>query len=117
MFQVEIPKLKDEGLDLVVWEGDNPPSDDKLWVLSYEDFLNAYDQNFLGSKQFIFTEAELLTRRLREVMSIQICSSDWDSLRRAYPLASSALVDLYEDFSQKMFSSATRPDGLVRIDL
>ncbi len=117
LFQVEIPKLKDEGLDLVVWEGDNPPSDDKLWVLSYEDFLNAYDQNFLGSKQFIFTEAELLTRRLREVMSIQICSSDWDSLRRAHPLASSALVDLYEDFSQKMFSSATRPDGLVRIDL
>ena len=54
LFQVEIPKLKDEGLDLVVWEGDNPPSDDKLWVLSYEDFLNAYDQNFLGAKQFIF---------------------------------------------------------------
>ncbi len=117
LFQVEIPRLKEEGFHLAVWEGLDMPTDEKVWVLSYEDFWIAYAQNNLCSKQFIFTEVELLTRRLREAMSIQVSSSDWDCLRRAYPSASSALVDLYEELSQKLFSLAIRPEALIRLNL
>ena len=117
LFQVEIPKLRNEGFHLAVWDGLEPPTDEKVWVLNYEDFLNAYNQTSLCSKQFIFTEAELLTRRLREAMSIQVSSSDWDCLSRAYPLASSVLVDLYEGLTQRLFSLAIRSNALVRLDL
>ncbi len=117
LFQVEIPKLRNEGLHLAVWDGLEPPTDEKVWVLNYEDFLNVYNQTSLCSKQFIFTEAELLTRRLREAMSIQVSSSDWDCLSRAYPLMSSVLVDLYEGLTQRLFSLAIRSNALVRLDL
>ena len=117
LFQVEIPKLKNEGFHLAVWEGLEPPADEKVWVLNYQEFLNAYDQNSLCSKQFIFTEAELLSRRLREAMSIQVSSSDWDCLRRAYPSAASALVDVHEGLTKRLFSLAIRPNELIRMDL
>ncbi len=117
LFQVEIPRLRNEGFHLAVWDGLEPPTDEKVWVLNYEEFLNAYNQISLSSKQFIFTEAELLTRRLREAMSIQVSSSDWDCLSRAYPLASSVLVDLYEGLTQRLFSLAIRSNALVKLDL
>ncbi len=117
LFQVEIPRLKNEGFDLAFWEGLDPPTDEKVWVLNYEDLLNVYNQTSLGSKQLIFTEAELLSRRLREAMSIQVSCSDWDCLCRAYPSVSSTLVDLHEGLTRKLFSLVIRPNVLMRMDL
>ncbi|WP_338107186.1 helicase [Prochlorococcus marinus] len=117
LFQVEIPRLKEEGLTLPIWEGADPPLDGKVWVLDFVGFVNAFRKNHLSSRQLIIPEGEFFSRRIREAMAIHVSSSHWDCLRRAYPSTSSALINLYERLSRRLFSQAIRPDALVRIDL
>ncbi len=116
LFEIEIPKLKDEGLNFSVWEGREPPVNDHIWLLDYKDFVNAYRKQYLFSKQLIIPEGDLFSRELRDVLSFEICSSNWDSLRRAYPSLSSALISLHEQLSQKLFSHSIRADSVVKMD-
>ena len=48
LFGIEIPRLKEEGLTLSVWEGVTPPRDGQVWVLDHSDWLQAYRSNYLG---------------------------------------------------------------------
>ncbi|KGG14670.1 MULTISPECIES: helicase [unclassified Prochlorococcus] len=117
LFEVEIPRLRTVGLNLPVWEGKEPPIDDKVWVLDYLDWISAYRHGFFRSKQLIILEAERFSSRLREAMSIKVNSSDWTSLSRAYPSASSSLINLHDRLSLKFFSEAIRPNALIRVDI
>ncbi len=117
LFQVEIPRLKDEGLNLPIFEGPEPPLDGTLWVLDHLGLIKAFRGNHLDSKQLIVPEAELASSRLRKAMTITISSSHWDSLRRAFPSISDQLIAFYEKFNRRLFSQVIRSDAVVRIDI
>ncbi len=117
ILQVEIPRLQEEGLNLAVWEGTIPPGNGQVWILDYCNFINAFRENYLGLRQLIIPEAEHFSRRSREAMSITLSSSNWDTLRRAYPSASSALINFHERLSRRLFAKAIRPDSLIRMEL
>ena len=102
LLQVEIPRLRDEGFNLPIWQGDDEPLDGQVWVLNHHEFINAYRNNLLNERQIIITESELANMKLRDAMAIKISSCHWDSLRRAYPSASSELINLYETLNRKL---------------
>ncbi len=115
LYQVEIPRLREEGLTLPVWEGPEPPVNGNLWLLDHTHWIKAYEKNYFNERQLIIPEAELFSRRLREAMTIKISSANWDQLRRAYPSLSSKLINLHKTLSQRLFSEAIRPDALLRM--
>ncbi len=116
LLQIEIPRLNDVGLTLPVWEGFEPPTDGKLWVLDHANWTKAFFANHLHSKQLIFPEAELMSSRLREAMTIQISSSHWDCIGRVFPSVATRLVSFHEKLSRRLFSEVIRSDAVVRID-
>ncbi len=116
LFEIEIPRLKDEGLHLAIWEGIEPPMNGQVWVLDHRELIDAFYTNSLLSKQLIIPEGDLFSRQLRDALSIKILPSNWDSLRRAYPTLSAALIDLHERLSRRLFSQSIRPDSTVRMD-
>ncbi|KGG13587.1 hypothetical protein EV05_0243 [Prochlorococcus sp. MIT 0601] len=116
LLNFELPRLQREGLNLSIWESATPPTDSQLWLLDHRSFFEAYQNDHLKAKQLIIPEIEFFSSRLREVMSIKVSSSDWDTLRRAYPAASSALIEVYERLSKRLFTMVTAIDGTVRTD-
>ncbi len=116
LLSFELPRLKLEGLHLSSWEGPMPPTGNQLWLLDHLEFFKAFCEGHLHSKQLIIPEAELLSSRLRDCMSIKVCANHWDSLRRAHPSAASALIKLHERLTRKLFAHATCVDGTVRMD-
>ncbi len=117
LIRVEIPRLKEQGLDLSFWEGGESPVDQSIWILDYTDVIKAIRENSLSSRQLIIPEAELLSRRLRDTMAIKITSSNWDDLQRLYPDISSQLINLHEHLIRKLVLKAIRSDAVVKIDL
>ncbi len=115
-FQTHRPLFKKEGLPLACWEGSEPPAGEQIWVMNHSQLLDSYKKGYLKSRQLIFPEAEYLSEHLREAMSIQISPEDWEYLIRAYPSAESALLDLYERLSRRLFTKATKLDALVKMD-
>ncbi len=116
LLTVELPLLKQQGLNLVFWDGTQPPSDGQIWVLDHVGLINAFEQGFLQSRHLIIPEAELLSERLRDVLTLKITSEDWEKLRRAHPSADFALMQFYERLSRRLFACATRVDAQVRMD-
>ncbi len=116
LLNVELPRLKKEGLKLACWEGLSPPAGEHLWLLDHAEVVVALERGFLKTRQLIFIEAELLSERLRDAMSIEITAADWEKLTRAHPSAQSALIQLYERLSRRLFSQATRVDAHIRMD-
>ncbi len=116
LLNIEIPRLKAEGLHLPLWQGETPPNGDQLWLLDYAGLLDAYRKGFLSSRQLIVPEVERLATRLREVMAIVIKTEDWEKLRRAFPSADLAIMQLHERISVKLFNQASRLNDQVRID-
>ncbi len=116
LFEIEIPRLRDEGLNLAVWEGAEPPINGQIWVLDHRDLINAYRKNYLSSKQLIIPQGDLFSSQLRDALSIEIYSSNWDSLRRSFPSLSSGLINLHERLSRRLFSQSIRADSAVRMD-
>ena len=45
LFEIEIPRLKDEGLNFSIWEGREPPMDSQIWVLDHRGLINAFHKN------------------------------------------------------------------------
>jgi len=116
LFEIEILKLKEEGFNLPIWEGSEPPINGQIWILDHRELINAYRKNYLSSKQLIIPEGDLFSRQLRESLSVEIISSNWDSLRRAYPSLSLSLIDLHERLSRRLFSRSIRADSVVRME-
>lgn len=117
LFQVELPRLKQEGFYFPCWEGPSPPSDQRVWVMDHYEFIHAFANGDLCSKQLVFPEAEFLAERLRDAMEIEIHQTDWEQLRRTYPSIDSALLDIYQRLSKRLFMQATRENAQVTIDI
>ncbi len=116
LFNVELQILKQKGFQLACWEGLDPPSEGQLWVIDHGHLINALHHGYLHSRHLIIPEAEFLTERLRDAMSLRISLQDWENLRRAHPSADAALLQLYERLSRRLFSFSTRINAQVRID-
>ncbi len=116
LINVELPKLRPEGFQLACWEGLKPPPGEQVWLLSYNEILDVYNIGDLQGRQLIVPEAELLADRFREEMAIKVTSQDWDLLARANPTASSALVQLHNQLTRKLFAEVTCLDGNVRMN-
>ena len=114
-FKQELPRLKEAGLELPLWEGSTPPETGQVWLLNTYELIEAYHKGHLSSRQLIFPEVEFLSRSLRHALSIQISSSDWEVLRRAYPGAEKKLISFYETLSLQCFSRAAhlRPRSTI----
>ncbi len=116
LLQVELPRLQAEGFRLPCWEGPNPPTGDQLWLLNIDGLIEAHQNNNLGNRQLIIPEAELLSERLRQSMTMVIAPRDWEQLRRAHPSADAALLELHERISRRLFMQATRVDAQVKLN-
>lgn len=116
LLQVELPRLIAAGFNLSCWEGKNPPPCSQVWLLDPAQLLESHLQGLLLSRQLIIPEAEQLSSRLRKAMTISIAAEDWERLRRAHPPANTAVVELHERLSRKVFSQATRVNALIRLD-
>ncbi len=115
LFNSELPRLKQKGFTLCCWEAINPPPSGQLWLLNPTGLIHAYKNGYLKSRQLIIPEAERLSERLRESMSLVITDQDWDRLRRAHPSAESSLIELHKKLTFRLFSHATREDAHIRI--
>ena len=81
LFEVELPKLSSSGLGFDYVEGiELIPSDEKIWVLRYQDLIFANEKDLLKNRQLIFPESEFISNELRESMSIKITPKDWENL-------------------------------------
>ncbi len=116
LFEVELPRLKQAGLSLSYWGGSKAPSDGQVWIIDHCGLINAFQLGLLASKHLIIPEADSLVSGLRDVMTIEITSKDWENLRQAHPLVDDALMQLYEQLSRKLFSHASCIDARVRMD-
>ena len=116
LLNYELPRLKESGFYLPIWQGLKPPPMGKVWLLNYRDFFYAFQNQYLTSKQLIFPEAELLCGRLRDAMSIEITNSEWAHLIRAYPTFEAAFMDVYQLITSRLFVNAIREDDQISID-
>ena len=116
LFEVELPRLKEAGLNLPCWEAAQPPLDGQVWIVDHLGLIDAFQLGLLTSKHLIIPEAETLVSALRDVMTLEITSEDWESLRKAHPSIDDALMQLYEQISRKLFATASRVDARVRMD-
>ena len=76
LFNIELPILKTKGFKLACWEGHNSPSEGQVWVLDYANLVDAFQKGYLHSKHLIIPEAEFLTERLRDSLSLRISLQD-----------------------------------------
>ncbi|WP_320666855.1 helicase C-terminal domain-containing protein [Prochlorococcus sp. MIT 1307] len=116
LLKIELPRLREKGVQLECWEGSQAPPDGQLWLMDYLGLVQAFRQESLQSKHLIIPEAEFLNERLRDVMALKITSEDWERLRRAHPSVDVALMQLHERLSRKLFAQSTRVGAHVRMD-
>ena len=65
LFEVELPKLRSNRLVFDYVEGiELIPSDKKIWILSYQDFIFANEKGLLKNRQLIFLESEFMSYEL-----------------------------------------------------
>ncbi len=112
----ELPRLRSQGLTMACWEGDKPPQGNQLWLLNLKNFIKAYYRGSLKSRQLIIPEAELLTKRLRDEMTIIISPSDWELLRLAHPSIDSEIIHFYQQMSNKLFTDRAVISDNIGID-
>ncbi|PZV01377.1 helicase [Cyanobium sp. ULC084] len=115
LLQVELPRLRAAGLALSCWEGEKAPEQARLWLLSHEGLLRAWQSGELGARQLVFPEAELVQSRLREALEINLESSHWEQLRRCLPAADSSLLALHERLSRRILSQPATPSNQVAV--
>ena len=112
----ELPRLKKAGFFFSFWEGKEPPSKEKIWLLNHHQFIDAFRNRYLTSKQLVFTEAEFLSQNLTDLMSIQIGQKEWELLRRAYPKFDNQLLEIYQRMTRRLFIHSTTEDAQISID-
>lgn len=116
LLQVELPRLRELGFRLPCWEGEQPPADNTLWLMDASELLRAHRNNLLQDRQLVLPQADQFSQRLRQSMAIHIQAKDWEQLRRAHPEADSALMQLHDRISRRVFAQASRVDAVVRLD-
>jgi ATP-dependent DNA helicase DinG len=115
LLQVEWPRLRSAGLTLPCWEGAAAPDSARLWLLGHRELLTAWRDGRLGRRQLVIPEAEKLEQELRAAMALALDPSDWDTLRRAQPLAESSLLELHRRLTQRVLSRPRPPHQLVPV--
>jgi ATP-dependent DNA helicase DinG len=114
LLQVELPRLlaAGQGLALPCIEGDDPGTA-RVWLLSHQQLVRAWQQQRLGERRLVIPEAEQLDTLLRQALEIQLAPQHWDQLRRAHPQAEASLMELHGRLSRRVFSHPRTPYGLV----
>ncbi len=115
LLQVEFPRLMQEGFKFSSWEGSDLAPRETIWLLNHVEFITAFENGYLESRQIVFPEAELLSRRLRDAMTIKITHENWEQLRRSHPSMDSALLEIYQRVSKKLFVQSTRENDQITI--
>ncbi len=117
LFEVELPKLKSSHLSFDYVEGiEFTPSDNKVWVLRYQDFILANEKDLLKNRQLIFPESEFISNELRESMSIKITPKDWEDLIVSHSHFEASIIEVHERLSLSLFSHSVSSDAVIRID-
>ena len=117
LFESELPKLISSGLGFDYVEGiDLIPSDQKIWVLRYQDLTSANEKGLLKNRQLIFPESEFISGELRESMSIKITSKDWENLIASHSRFEATIIEVHERLSQRLFCQLGSSEAIIRID-
>ncbi|MEX0589175.1 MAG: helicase [Cyanobium sp.] len=117
LLQVELPRLGRAvpSLALPCFEGDQPHSSARVWLLNHRQLVAAWQQGTLGDRQLVIPEAEQLEVLLRLALEVVLTPQHWDQLRRAQPAAEASLLTLHERLSRVVFSHPRRPNQLVAL--
>tara|TARA_B100000073_G_scaffold344388_1_gene351118 strand:- start:3970 stop:5229 length:1260 start_codon:yes stop_codon:yes gene_type:complete len=115
LLQIELPKLRNQGVPLACWDGATPPTGEQLWLMSSNGLIEAHRNGWLNGRQLIIPDVDQLSRRLRRSLAIRIETPDWERLRRAHPQADRHLLDLHERLSRRLFREATHRNARVRM--
>ncbi len=117
LFEVELSKLSSSELLFDYVEGiDLTPAEEKIWVLSYQDLIFAYEKGFLKNRQLIFPDYEFMSSELRECMSIKITPQDWEHLIHSHLSFEASIIEVHERISRRLYSQSASRDGVIRID-
>ena len=117
LFEVELPKLSSSRLSFDYVEGiELIPSDEKIWVLRYQDLIFANEKDLLKNRQLIFPESEFISNELRESMSIKITPKDWGNLIASHSRFEASIIEVHERLSRSLFSQILSSDSVIRID-
>ena len=117
LFEIELPKLRSRRLVFDYVEGiELTPSDQEIWVLSYQDLIDANERDLLKNRQLIFAESEFMSNEIRESMSIKISSKDWKYLIDAHSKLKASIIQVHERLSRRLFSQSTGTLSSIRID-
>ena len=117
LFEVELPKLRSSRLGFDYVEGiELPSSDEKIWVLKYQDLIFANEKDLLKNRQLIFPESEFISNELLEAMSIKITPKDWEDLIASHSSFKSSILEIHERISRCLLSHSVSHENLIRID-
>ena len=116
LLQVELPKLRNQGVPLACWDGLTPPTGDQLWLLDSTSLIEAQRKGWLEGRQLLIPDVDQLSQQLRRSLTIRIDAQDWERLRRAHPQADRLLLDLHERLSRRLFRDATHSNARMRME-
>ena len=116
LLQLELPRLRNQGLRLPCWQGPTPPEGPQLWLMDVAELIQAHRDGHLGTRQLLIPEMDQLSRRMRNALTFEINHQNWDELRQACPQAEAGLVELHDRMTRQLFAGATRPGGAVRLE-
>ncbi|MGB1775080.1 MAG: helicase [Synechococcus sp.] len=116
LLQIELPKLRNQGVPLPCWDGPSPPPGDQLWLLGTSGLIRAHHEGWLEGRQLLIPDVDQLSRRLRRSLTIRIDTHHWEILRRAHPQADRLLLDLHERLSRRLFRDVTHRNGRLRME-
>ena len=116
LLQLELPRLRNQGLRLPCWQGPIPPEGPQLWLMDVAELIQAHRNGHLGKRQLLIPEMDQLSRRMRQALTFEIGHKHWDELRQACPQAESGLLELHERMSRQLFAGAPRTGSTVRLE-
>ena len=96
LLQLELPRLRNQGLRLPCWQGATPPEGPQLWLMDVGELIKAHRDGHLGTRQLLIPEMDQLSRRMRNALTFEIEHQHWDELRQASPQAESGLLELHD---------------------
>ncbi|MCP9903547.1 helicase [Cyanobium sp. BA5m-21] len=117
LLQVELPRLAkaEPSMALPCFEGDQAPEAARVWLLSHQQLVAAWQKGGLGERQLVIPEAEQLDALLRQALEVVVTHQHWDQLRRAQPAAESSLLSLHQRLNRRVLSAPRRPNQLVAL--
>ena len=116
LLQLELPRLRNQGLRLPCWQGPIPPEGPQLWLMDVAELIQAHRNGHLGKRQLLIPEMDQLSRRMRQALTFEIGHKHWDELRQACPQAESGLLELHERMIRQLFAGAPRTGSTVRLE-